>query len=105
MYDSDDDEDQAHPVGGLLFNIIGQQDDMYDFDYHYNMANLHDFLDDYDSDDGDFFDDDMYDDDLFDDDPEDEEEKFKKIFVTLQDSHVINRLSFHKKLEGMFRYR
>ena len=68
-------------------------------DYHMDAYN--DFLD-YDSE-NDYFDDDMYDDDFFDDEEENEEQKFKKIFVTLQDSHVINRLSFHKNVIGSFR--
>jgi hypothetical protein len=58
----------------------------------------------YDSENDDYFDEDAYEDEFFEDDEDDiEEDRTNKIFVTLQDSHVIQRLSFHKKTNGMFR--
>ena len=53
----------------------------------------HDFDVPSDSDDDDYFDDE----DGFNDDFEDD--NCRKIFITLQDSHIIKRLSFHKNSE------
>jgi hypothetical protein len=65
------------------------------------MEDYDEYPDFFDSE-NDSFGDDMYDDDFFDEDYE-EEEKFRKVFVTLQDSHVISRLSFYKNMAGQFR--
>ena len=74
-----------HP--NLFHNIIAGEGIIFQYDNPYDS----------DDDDYDYFDDD----DFFNDDFE--VDNCRKIFVTLQDSHVINRLSFHKKAHGHFR--
>ncbi len=53
----------------------------------------------------DIFEDEFFEDDYEDDEEYDEESEMRahKIFVSLQDSHVIQRLSFHKNMDGKFR--
>jgi len=51
----------------------------------------------------DLFEDEFFEDDYDEEDDDESEMRAQKIFVSLQDSHVIQRLSFHKDMSGKFR--
>ena len=81
---------EPHFPQNLFLNILAGDGIIFQYDHPYDSDDDdYDYLYDYD------------DEDLFNDEVDDDNSR--KIFVTLQDSHVIKRLSFHKKVCGHFR--
>jgi len=82
---------EPHFPQNLFLNILAGDGIIFQYDHPYDSDDDdYDYLYDYD------------DEDLFNDEVDDDNSR--KIFVTLQDSHVIKRLSFHKKVCGHFRF-